>query len=191
MAASATAVTAATNERTRLFGVLGMLGGLAYVIAGIIEGATGNEEHLAVLSLVGVWALGAIAGLVAIGLLGVAGSGLLGRIALGMMVLAYAVIVLDAILIAAEVYTLQESVPYTLARLVTLVGMLLLGIATVAAKRWAGWRRFAPFALLVLMPVTLVISGVLDQAYIPLFGAGLAWLVIGYAIWSTPSEQAS
>lgn len=80
-----------TSEPYRPLGLLAMAGGVAYFVAGIVMGRTGNEEHFAVSLLSLAWALGSVCGLVGIGLLGVAGRGSFGRVALALAVVAYAV----------------------------------------------------------------------------------------------------
>jgi len=169
-------------------GLLAVAGGLAYAIAGIVMIATGDVEHPVVNVLSVAWALGALCGLVGIGMLGVAGRGIFGRIALAVSVVSYALAALDALLIAANAYAAEDSLLFAVSRLGTLVGMLLLGIATVAVHRWAGWRRFAPFALLVALPLDILLAAVLDeQSALP--PVGLAWMLIGYAVWSTSDTE--
>ena len=75
---------------------------------------------------------------------------------------------------------------FGIAFLVTLVGFVLYGAATLQAKvlpRWGG------VALIVTLPVSIVLSGYGGNA---LFG--LMWLALGYVLWSqrgTTSEQPS
>ena len=185
---NATAGTMIARKPHQTLGFLALTGGLAYVIAGIVMAATDDIGHPVANVLSIGWALGVLCGLVGIGLLGAAGRGLFGKTALGLPVLAYAVLALDLLLILAGVHTVDESPLFALGLLGTLVGMLLLGIATVAVRRWAGWRRFAPFALLVALPLDILLAVALDQQS-ALPPVGLAWMLIGYAVLSTPDAD--
>lgn len=185
---NATAGTMIARKPHQTLGFLALTGGLAYVIAGIVMAATDDIGHPVANVLSIGWALGVLCGLVGIGLLGAAGRGLFGKIALGLPVLAYTVLALDLLLILAGVHTVDESPLFALGLLGTLVGMLLLGIATAKAQRWQGWRRFSPFALLLSVPLGILVSVVLDfdeRTIVP----GLAWILIGYAVWSTAATE--
>lgn len=181
---NATAGTMFARKPHQSLGLLAVAGGLAYLIADVVMLRTGDEGHPVVNVMTVAWALGALCGLVGIGVLGVAGRGIFGRIALAASVLSYALAALDALLIAAGAYVVDDSPLFVVSRLGTLVGMLLLGIATVAVRRWAGWRRFAPFALLLALPLGILLNVAVDKS-MPLLPVGLAWMVIGYAVWST------
>jgi hypothetical protein len=172
----------------RLMGMLAIGGGVLYIASAFVLLATDNDSDALAGSMSVFWALGAIAGLVGIGMIGAAGRGLLGRIALAIAVLAYAIAALDGILFSAGVYEPEDSVLFAISRLGSLIGMLLLGFATVAARVWPGWRRFAPFAVPLALPVAIVASVIFDSGVMPLF-IGLAWLVIGYAVVSTPTGE--
>lgn len=185
---NATAGTMFARKPHLSLGLLAIAGGLAYAIAGVVMIATGDTDHPVVNVLSVVWALGALCGLVGIGMLSVAGRGIFGRIALAVSVISYALVALDALLITAGAYAADDSLLFAISRLGTLVGMLLLGIATVAVRRWAGWRRFAPFALLLALPLDILLAVALDQQS-ALPPVGLAWMLIGYAVWSTPDAE--
>ena len=178
--------TRTVTEQHRPLGALAAAGGIGYLFAGVVLARTGDDTHplLNVLSV--VWALGCLCGLVGIGLLGAAGRGIFGRVALALATLAYALAALDALLILAGAFGTADSPFFAVSRLGTLVGMLLVGIAAVAARRWPGWRRFSPFALLLALPVAVAFSATTGIAAIVPF-IGLAWVLIGYAIWSTPA----
>ncbi len=182
-----TAGTMTGTGQHRLMGGLALAGGLCYIVAGVIISMTGDDSNQIANALSIIWALGAICGLIGIGLLGAVGRGVFGRVALVVATLAYALAALDAILIVAGVFAIEDSPLFVVSRLGTLVGMLLVGIATVVARRWPGWRRFSPFALLLALPVAIafgVLTGI--EMIVPFIG--LAWALIGYAIWSTPTR---
>ena len=173
----------------RLMGGLAMAGAICYIIGGFILLATGsldgdNSNFLAN-TLALAWTLGSICGLLGIGMLGAIGRGLFGRIALAVAILAYALAALDALLILIGIYTGEGSPLFAISRLGTLVGMLLVGIAALVARRWPGWRKLSPFALLLALPLAIVVGVATGGIPIPVF-IGLAWLIIGYAVFSTP-----
>lgn len=169
----------------RLLGGLSFAGGLCYLVMSIGFLVTGNETGLLFDLLNVLWALGCLCGLVGIGLLGALSRGLFGRIALAVALLAYALATLDGVLILVGIYPVIESPLFALSRLGILVGMLLVGIAALVARRWSGWRRFSPFAVLLAMPLALLTGVLTGQPAITLY-VSLAWLLIGYAVLSTP-----
>ncbi|HEU5097849.1 MAG TPA: hypothetical protein VFU22_02310 [Roseiflexaceae bacterium] len=170
----------------RLMGGLAMAGAVCYIIGGFILLAAGDNSNFLANTLALVWALGSICGLVGIGMLGVLARGVFGRVALAIATLAYALVALDALLIVAGVFSSVEASPLSaISRLGTLVGMLLVGIAALVARRWPGWRKLSPFALLLALPLAIVVGIATGGIPIPVF-IGLAWLIIGYAVFSTP-----
>lgn len=173
-------------DQHRLLGGLAMGGALCYGVLAFILVTQGFEYPPIVELLTVLWALGCICGLLGMAALGATGNNFLGRIALGIAILFYAIAAVDALLIALNVYPGIESPFFAISRLGTLVAMLLVGIATLLARRWTGWRKFAPFSVPLAMPIAVlggVVTGI--QLPIPIFIA-LAWLIIGYALWSTP-----
>lgn len=172
-------------SRHRLMGGLAMVGAACYIVLAIYMMVTNYADTPLALALNLAWTLGSLAGLVGIGMLGAAGRGVFGRIALGVAMLAYALAALDGLLILVGIFSGEDSPLFAVSRLGTLVGMLLLGIATVVARRWPGWRKFSPFAIPLAMPVVLLFGlATGGNLPIPMF-IGLAWLIIGYAIVST------
>jgi len=64
----------------------------------------------------------------------------------------------------------------------TLVGMLVVGILTIAARTWSGWRRFVPLLAVVMVPVAFGIGQALGSQDMGalLFYSG--WLLLGLVI---------
>jgi len=56
-------------------------------------------------------------------------------------------------------YTVLASIGW----IMMLVGMLIVGIMTIAAKNWQGWRRFIPLLAIVLAPVGLGIGSLVGS----------------------------
>lgn len=65
------------------------------------------------------------------------------------------------------------------------VGMILVGIATVRAGRWPGWRRYVPLAcdVYVVVLIPLLFSSI-DKLGIA--GFCFAFLILSYAVFTRP-----
>ena len=71
------------------------------------------------------------------------------------------------------------------------VGMLLVGAATLKARVWTGWARFAPllvgsFPFLFMYPL-LALTGHRPAAVIGLWG--IPWLLLGLAAWQQSKDK--
>ena len=134
----------------------------------------------------GVIHLGELATLLALGLSGAAGTGLLGRLGVGLGVLG------ALVLAVAEVLTL--SAPATSETLFGVapnlvgLGLLLAGIAVVRTGRWTGWRRWVTLALGVyvfgVMTPLIITSGgpPAPPALAGLLGWQVLWVLIAVAV---------
>jgi len=117
-----------------------------------------------------------------------AASGWLGGIALSIALLRRVVFVL------AEIHSsilVEDSILQPLGAVITAVGMTLVGIAVLRAKRWGGWQRFTPllvgiYPFLVMFPFVIIT----DEANIlAISGWGLPWFLLGYAIWTSVATE--
>jgi len=134
----------------------------------------------------GVIHLGELATLLALGLSGAAGIGLLGRLGVGLGVLG------ALVLAVAEVLTL--SAPATSETLFGVapnlvgLGLILAGVAVVRTGRWTGWRRWVTLALgayvfAVLTPLIIAAGGPPAYAAIAgLLGWQVLWVLIAVAV---------
>ncbi|OGO39452.1 MAG: hypothetical protein A2W35_18360 [Chloroflexi bacterium RBG_16_57_11] len=66
-----------------------------------------------------------------------------------------------------------------------LVGMLVVGILTIAARTWSGWRRFVPLLTVIMVPIAFGIGQALGSQDLGalLFYSG--WLLLGLVIATT------
>ena len=125
-------------------GVLCAVGGAGWLVDGVCSVIGGNPVGWRdVRGLGGV--LDLVQSLLLIGVAGLAFSGAapgrFGGISLGLALLG------RVDFVAAEIHSLiigYDSDLLPLGALVTAVGMTLVGIAVLRAKRWGGWQRFAP-----------------------------------------------
>ena len=143
-----------------------------------------------------VWAVAHA--LIFIGLLGVRGSGAAGprqaaRVGLALALAATALLFLAEL--ASIPFARQEmddSGPATVgglfgvATVLTAVGLILAGYATIRAGRWGGWRRLTPLiaGIWSLVLVGLVFTDVASAA-IGIYG--LCFLALGAALYTEPS----
>ena len=134
----------------------------------------------------GVIHLGELATLVAVGLSGAAGTGLLGRLGVGLGVLG------ALVLAVAEVLTLSAPVTsetlFAIAPNLVGLGLILAGIAVVRNGLWTGWRRWVTLALGVyvfgVMTPLIITSGgpPAPPALAGLLGWQVLWVLIAVAV---------
>lgn len=92
-----------------------------------------------------------------------AGDGRFGRIALGLFITTWAILILGGFL---ALFTSLAEILQPIGGLGGLLGSLLTGIAVVLARRWTGWQRFAPLAQGVFIPAMMIIRGTFDPTFI-------------------------
>jgi hypothetical protein len=154
-------------------GVAALITGLAtvYTLALLLGVPDPDWAYLAR----GIIHIGELAALVAVGLSGAAGTGLLGRLGLGIAGLG------EPMLAVAEVIT--GSAPgasdtlFAIAPNLVGIGLILAGIAVIRTGLWTGWRRYVTLVLgiyvfVVMTPVIIVAGG---PPAVPAIGALLVW----------------
>jgi hypothetical protein len=137
--------------------------------------------------------LGELAAVVALALTGAAGPGPLGRIGLGVAALG------EALLAVAElVYPADPGVGdqlFTIAPLLSGIGMIVAGIAVLRAGRWSGWHRFVPLAVgvwvLAVMTPTLIASGgpPAFAAVLTIAAWDVLWLLLGLSVLAETARE--
>jgi hypothetical protein len=71
----------------------------------------------------------------------------------------------------------------TVAWVAMMAGMLIVGILTIAAKVWQGWRRFVPLITVLFIPVAMGVGIALNNNILVTGIIGWTpWLILGYII---------
>ena len=180
-----------TLGKVRAAGVLCAVGGAGWLVNGVVSlvlsQPSGAAFIISEVFWIGIHVL-LLIGVVGLALWGVV-PGWFGGIALGIALLGRVDFVL------AEIHSLSigddTSFLLPLGALITAVGMTLVGIAVLRAKRWGGWQRFMPllvgvYPFMTLFPFIFITS---EPSMLAITGWGLPWLLLGYAIWSSVPEQ--
>ena len=177
--------------KIRIAGVLCTVGGIGWVANALLTDVISPPNNSGAFVITEVlWIviqLLLLVGVVALALSGVV-SGWFGGIALGLALLGRADFVL------AEIHSLilgEESVLLPLGALITAVGMTLVGITVLRARRWRGWPRFTPllvgvYPFVVMFPLIFITN---EPNILAIGGWGLTWLLLGYAMWSSTVEE--
>ena len=188
-----------TLDKVRTAGVLCAAGAAGWLVNGTINSVLTlviSQPDSVVLAIADLfWVV--IQSLLLIGVVGLALSGAapgwFGRTALGIALLGRADYVVAEIHSLINVLSIGDdtSVLLPLGALTTGLGMTLVGIAVLRAKRWRGWQRFTPllagiYPFVAMFPILLVTG---EPNMLAITGWGLPWLLLGYAIWSSAHEQ--
>ena len=173
----------------RVGGVAAMLGGAMWIMKGSLIMLGGPDPELFIpaqlffaLDLLGLHTQLAESG------------GRLGRIG---GFLAYVAVALSIVNVPYSVFFAEDgpqtpfpfNVTYLLAGLAIFVGLVFLGIATLRAGALPGWWRTLPLivGLSALLPVWTLAFIHLE---VPVVVLGVAWMSIGYVLWSEKSASA-
>jgi len=196
----------------RRAGLLGAAGGALTVISGVIvqgivQPASDVSDEMwsypwSSDALVPVSLLYAVFHvLVFIGILGFARSGVAGP-GRGARVGTAAALTGTAVLVAAELLSIPVAdqriddtgaglvgACFGLGSLLSAIGFIAAGIATVRARRWDGWRRFVPLATGIWL-IALVGLAVTPALAISVTLYGLFLTAFGVALWTQPTPSA-
>ena len=177
-------------RKVRIAGALCAVGGAGWVVTSLLSSVISQPHSVAYALLQVPWTIVQV--LLLVGVVGLAFSGVtsgwFGTIALGIALLGRVVFVL------AEIHAsilVEDSILLPVGALITAVGMTLVGIAVLRTRRWRGWQRFTPllvgvYPFLVMFPFIFVTG---EPNTLAISGWGLAWLLLGYAIWSSAALE--
>lgn len=182
---------------TRLLGTVCMVGALAVIVDGVRLTLTGTPsaqfgDRLTGLAFV-LYGIGGICGIVGLLKLNALGMKVTAR-AMGFLpMIGFAAFILGDGLRAADLTTADAPITNVLtsvAWITLLTGMLVVGILTIAAKSWRGWRRFVPLLTVMIIPIGLGIGTLSD---IPLIAALIyfaSWVLFGGVVATAePTSQ--
>lgn len=176
--------------RVRVAGLLCVAGAAGWLVTGSVSPMVGRWGGAAFAVWEAAWIV--VQSLLLVGVVGLALSGAapgwFGGIALGIALLG------RADFVAAEVHSLvigEESFLLPVGALVTAVGMTLVGIAVLRAKRWEGWQRYAPlltgvYPFVAMFPFIFITN---EPSMLAIAAWGVPWLLLGYAMYSTSARD--
>ncbi len=171
----------------RVGGIAAMLGGAMWIVKGslIMLGAPDPDLFIPAQLFFALGLLGLHTQLAERG-------GRLGRIG---GFLAYVAVALSMFNVPYSVFFAEDgpqtpfpfNVTYLLAGLAIFVGLVFLGIATLRAGALPGWWLTLPLivGLSALLPVWAL---ALVHLKLPILALGLAWMLLGYVLWSRRDE---
>ena len=166
---------------TRLLGVILFIGSLVITL---------NSFRSDDLDLLGtaarvIWSISCVFGILGLIQLNALGANTSTRAVGFLPMIGFISLILAGSLRLAGVSGLGDALNNTLATIGWVgiyAGMIVVGILTIAAKAWRGWRRFLPLLTVVMVPVAFGLGQAIGN---PFFGGVLAftpWLVLGYVI---------
>jgi hypothetical protein len=62
------------------------------------------------------------------------------------------------------------------------IGILIVGILVLRAKRWAGWIQWTPLAIVLASFGGLLFDSLLKVGFLQLIAGGLSWALLGIAV---------
>jgi len=177
------------QARIRWCGIACIIGGLLFFalnlteVLGIVQSPGIMFDLLGIVLLLGL--MGGPLGLLGLRAAGRRRMGLIGAIITLLGLLSYLIGV-----VYIRVVDPEMGIFYALGALLSGVGMLLLGIATLIARRLPSWQRFAPLIVglyyILMIPIQIMLFiGPSGQPSATLLGFwGLTWALLGYAIFA-------
>jgi hypothetical protein len=180
---------------TRFLGTIFLTSSTIVLLNGLRAIAQGIEPYADTWGSVAyfLWGIGGVCGILGLIRLNALGNNPLAR-AIGFLpLLGFAAFILGEGLRLAGFINLNDVLYNTLigfAWIAVLAGMLVVGILTIAAKRWSGWPRFVPLLTAVMFPISLAIGQAIQNMYISSILGWLPWILLGYLIATMQSEPA-
>jgi len=171
---------------TRFLGLIFVFGTLCIFLNGLRIWGT-SSPYPDTLSSVAylLWGIGGVCGIYGLIRLNALGSnaiarafGFLPMIGFASMVVGDGLRLLGFIKVDEPLYNMFAAIGW----IGTLVGMLVVGILTIAARNWHGWRRFVPLFAVVMVPIAFGVGQALGSQDLGalLFYSG--WLLLGLVI---------
>lgn len=183
------------RNNNSLFAIAGMAGAVIFILNLVIEYRFDlfppGSGPLYVANQLGFFAgmIGLLIMLVGLWRARAAGDGWFGRLALGLFITAWSLLILGGFI---SLFTgNSDSFLQPIGGLGGLLGALLTGIAVVFARRWTGWQRFAPLAQGLFMPSVMIIRGGFEPTFvIEVVWMGL-WFLTSLALYTARPQPAT
>ncbi len=137
-----------------------------------------------------LWPLGAMAGLIGLIQSNGVGSNPVVRAVAFLPVIGIG-LGLVAVLTEAAGVSPTDNILLHISRLIMIFGMVLVGILTIAAKAWPGWRRFVPLVIILVMVLPFA-TGIVDVDHV--LGQAIAsgvWVLLGFVVATAEGRSAA
>ena len=166
---------------TRFLGIICIVGSVIAVLDAFRVSALGKNYDDVTLITISLWCIGGIAALVGMIQLNAVGSNTVVRALTFLPIIGFVLLILGGVLQLAGAITPENTI-FSIGWLALYSGMVLVGILTIAAKVWRGWRRFVPLLTVVLMPVGFSIGYAVGSLSLGAASIYAVWALLGYVI---------
>jgi hypothetical protein len=174
---------------TRLMGTICIIANALQIVDGVrwaaLKLTTNNPLSLSV----GIASdLGALCGLIALVALKTTGTNRIFQVLTFLPILGFLGDIINNIAQLANLSGPDTTFSIT-SSLLILAGCLVVGILTIAAKQWAGWRKLTPLLTCLMFPVALLVRSVTQTTGLISIFMGAAWMLLGYAVLSSTMNK--
>ncbi len=174
----------------RSLGIICIIGSVIWVVDNIRWVVLGLTEFDAIATSVNmIWAIGGICALVAMIRLNVVGKNPIARALACVPIIGFVALILGGIMLLAGFDSATSNIPIGIGWLFQAAGMVIVGILTIAAKTWQGWRRFVPVFCIVSIPVGFALGAMAGNTALAVPLVAVTWVLLGYAV--TTAEPAA
>jgi hypothetical protein len=180
---------------TRWLGIMLVISSLIVMLNNFRTAAIGIEPYTDTLGNVAylLWGIGGVCGVIGLIRQNALGTNAIARAAGLLPLLGFVAFILSSGLEVGGFIRLDDSLYMTLsgvAWISMLAGMLIVGILSIAARTWRGWRRFIPLLAVVMFPVALGIAQTVGSLYVGAFFGYAPWMLLGYVIATAETAPA-
>lgn len=174
----------------RSLGIICIIGSVIWVVDNIRWIVLGLTEFDMIATSVNmIWAIGGICALVGMIRLNVVGENPITRALACVPIIGFVALFLGGIMLLAGYDTVITNTLIGIGWLLQAAGMVIVGILTIAAKTWQGWRRFVPLLCIVIIPVGFALGAIAGNTALAVPLVAVTWVLLGYAV--TTAEPAA
>jgi hypothetical protein len=168
------------NINTRVFGALCMIGNAIWVADSIRWAVSGSIWDTVDIIVSVIAAIGGICGILGLVALKATGTHPILRLLSYLPVLGFLFTIANAS---------SKDLSTLIGFLVQTAGMVVVGILTLAAKTWSGWRKFTPLLVVLAWPIGWAVQPVFGVSGLANLIIGAAWVLLGYAVQSSAAGR--